>query len=85
MSLKLYLNKYLKVDNIEYYTLPCLQILQNEYDKFLKKTEGVDPDFPQFNFADGATGLSFDSKHKLDDESKKLLNKVWDQKIGMKD
>jgi hypothetical protein len=51
----------------------------------LKKTEGVDPDFPQFNFADGATGLSFDSKHKLDDESKKLLNKVWDQKIGMKD
>lgn len=85
MSLKLYLNKYLKVDNIEYYTLPCLQILQKEYDALLKKTEGIDPDFPQLNFGDGTGSLSFDSKHKLDSDSKKLLNKIWDQKAGMKD
>ena len=85
MSLKLYLNKYLKVDNIEYYTLPCLQVLQKEYDALLKKTEGLDPDFPQLNFGDGTSGLSFDSKHKLDDDSKKLLNKIWDQKTGSKD
>ena len=85
MSLKLYLNKYLKVDNIEYYSLPCLQILQKEYDKLLKKTEGIDPDFPQLTFGDGKNSLNFDSKHKLDDDSKKLLNKIWDQKAGMKD
>ena len=86
MSLKLFLNKYLKVDNIEYYTLPCLQVLQKEYDKLLKKTEGLDPDFPQLNFGDGnGNSLSFDSKHKLDSDAKKLIDKLWDQKAGMKD
>lgn len=85
MSLKLYLNKYLKVDNIEYYTLPCLKILQQEYDNLLKKTEGLDPDFPQLDFGEGVKGMKFGSKNKLDENSKKMLNKIWQsQRTGMR-
>ena len=50
MGIKFYLNKYAKVDNIENYTLGSLKILQNEYTKFLEESNGVDPDFPMFNF-----------------------------------
>ena len=50
MALKFYLNKYVKVDNIENYTLGTLKILQGEYTKFLEESDGVDPDFPMFSF-----------------------------------
>ena len=50
MALKFYLNKYVKVDNIENYTVGTLKILQGEYAKFLEESGGVDPDFPMFSF-----------------------------------
>lgn len=45
MSLKFYLNKILKCDNIESYSLKALEELKKSYDEFIKKT-GADPDFP---------------------------------------
>ena len=53
MDLKFYLNKFLKVDNIEQYTLKELSELKKLYSDFIDKTEGLDPDFP---------GIKFDSK-----------------------
>lgn len=53
MGLKLFLNKIVKVDNIENYTLRTLLKLREEYDRFVEKTGGIDPDFPTLNFGDG--------------------------------
>lgn len=50
MALKFYLNKFAKVDNIENYTLGTIKKLQEEYIKFIESCDGVDPDFPLFNF-----------------------------------
>ena len=50
MDLKLYLNKFLKVDNIELYTLDTLFSLRECYDKFVEKSKGKDPDFPLMDF-----------------------------------
>ena len=49
MDLKFYLNKFLKVDNIEGYTIPVLEELRKSYDRFLEKA-GFDPDFPMLSF-----------------------------------
>lgn len=54
MDLKLYLNKFLKVDNIEQYTMKSILALKDSYDKFLTKSEGKDPDFPLMTFGDKA-------------------------------
>lgn len=51
MDLKFYLNKFLKVDNVEQYTLKTLGKLRECYESFLDTTEGVDPDFPLLNFS----------------------------------
>ena len=50
MQLKFYLNKFLKVDNIENYTLNSLHELEKIYEDFKDTTEGLDPDFPNINF-----------------------------------
>jgi hypothetical protein len=50
MQLKFYLNKFLKVDNIEQYTLGALKELENTYEDFKQKTDGIDPDFPSITF-----------------------------------
>lgn len=50
MDLKFYLNKFIKVDNIEGYTLKALKKLQECYEEYLEKTEGSDPDFPMVTF-----------------------------------
>ena len=50
MDLKFYLNKFLKVDNIENYTLKTLIKLRECYEAFLENSDGVDPDFPTLNF-----------------------------------
>lgn len=50
MDLKFYLNKFLKVDRIEDYTLKTLVKLREVYEDFLQRSEGVDPDFPMLNF-----------------------------------
>jgi len=52
MDLKFYLNKFLKVDNIEEYTLATLYKLRKVYDDFLDKSEGLDPDFPTLTIGD---------------------------------
>ncbi len=49
MELKFYLNKFLKVDNIENYTLHTLEELRRVYERFTDKTEGFDPDFPMMS------------------------------------
>lgn len=54
MDLKLYLNKFLKVDNIEQYSMKSLLALKDSYNKFLEKSEGKDPDFPLMTFSDKA-------------------------------
>ena len=50
MDLKFYLNKFIKVDNIEGYTLSSLRTIEESYSSFMEKTEGLDPDFPTINF-----------------------------------
>jgi hypothetical protein len=50
MDLKFYLNKFIKVDNIENYTLKALKEIQKCYEDYLEKTEGSDPDFPMVTF-----------------------------------
>lgn len=53
MDLKFYLNKFIKVDNIEGYTLRALKEIQKCYENYLDKTEGSDPDFPMITFGGG--------------------------------
>lgn len=55
MELKFYLNKFLKVDNIEGYTLGALEELKKSYDKFIEKS-GFDPDFPMLALGSGVEG-----------------------------
>ena len=62
MDLKFYLNKFLKVDNIERYTLKTLFKLREVYDKFLESSKGVDPDFPTIDF--GGKGESVKGVNK---------------------
>lgn len=50
MDLKFYLNKFLKVDGVENYTLKTLVKLRECYEDFLQRSEGIDPDFPMLNF-----------------------------------
>lgn len=49
MNLKFYLNKFVKVQNVEDYTMKALFSLKDSYDKFLEETEGMDPDFPNLS------------------------------------
>lgn len=67
MDLKFYLNKFLKVDNIEKYTLKTLITLRSRYEDFLEQSEGNDPDFPAINF--GSKGKKIKGKNiiELDD------------------
>ena len=69
MALKFYLNKYAKVDNIENYTLGTLKILQGEYQRFLEQSDGVDPDFPMFNFGGKETKIKGTNKALIDDDN----------------
>ena len=41
MQLKFYLNKFLKVDNIENYTLGAIKKLEDYYDEFKEKSDGI--------------------------------------------
>ena len=52
MQLKFYLNKFLKADGIENYTIGTLTELRKCYEEFLKKSDGSDPDFPMMSFGD---------------------------------
>jgi hypothetical protein len=50
MQLKFYLNKFLKADGIEYYTLDTLLKLKDAYGDFIEDSDGGDPDFPLVSF-----------------------------------
>ena len=65
MHLKLYLNKYLKADNIEFYSLNYLIDLRKEYENFLDLTGGYDPDFPNINIGDRKEGQKIKGKNKI--------------------
>ena len=65
MGLKLYLNKFLKVDNIESYTFSELIALKKEYEKVLEESEGVDPDFPTYVFGGGGKKIAGTNIHTL--------------------
>lgn len=52
MDLKFYLNKIIKVDNIENYSLNSLYTIKKCYQNFLEKSEGKDPDYPLMSFGD---------------------------------
>jgi len=65
MHLKLYLNKYLKADNIEFYSLSYLIDLRKEYENFLDLTGGYDPDFPNINIGDRKEGQKIKGKNKI--------------------
>ncbi len=56
MDLKFYLNKLVKVDGIENYTLKTLQEIIKRYEKFLKDSDGYDPDFPMTTFGGDKKG-----------------------------
>ena len=75
MELKFYLNKFLKVDNIEHYGLGALFKLRDTYDKFIETSKGTDPDFPLIDFGDkgqtiqGVNKVQAENKQGEDDDS----------------
>lgn len=66
MGLKFYLNKLIKIDNIENYTLKTLSSLKSNYDKFLEDSNGIDPDYPNLSF--GTKGKTFKLGKGMTDE-----------------
>ena len=68
MGLKLYLNKFLKIDNIEQYSYPELITIKNEYKKMLDESEGIDPDFPSYGFGGGGKKIGGTNIHTLTKE-----------------
>ena len=94
MDLKFYLNKFLKVDNIENYTLKTLFKLRECYEEFLDKSEGTDPDFPMVNFGDkgkkirGRNVLSLTDEEGIDDNkgsSLSVFKELGDRKNPKRD
>lgn len=69
MELKFYLNKFAKVSSIENYCLKDLKKIQKQYEEFLERSEGVDPDFPTVSFGDSSKGKKIKGKNKVQAES----------------
>ena len=65
MALKFYLNKFLKVDNIEHYSLSQLLGLKDAYQEFIDESEGHDPDFPMTTFGSKGTKVSGTNIHTI--------------------
>lgn len=79
MDLKFYLNKFLKVDNIENYTIKTLIKLRECYENFLEKSKGSDPDFPLINFGDKGIKIKGKNLYSLLEEENtddKNLNNI---------
>ena len=66
MALKFYLNKFLKVDNIEKYTLSQLLALKDSYTDFIEGSEGYDPDFPMTTFGEKGKKVGGTNIHTLE-------------------
>ena len=56
MEIKFFLNKFIKINNIEDYTLASIDEMRDAYDRFLEKTEGIDPDYPYLRLGQGEKG-----------------------------
>lgn len=68
METKFYLNKIIKIDNIENYSLSALSEIRKCYDKFLEKSEGVDPDYPMMRFGEGGKTIKGTNVYSLFEE-----------------
>lgn len=82
MDLKFYLNKFLKVDNIEQYTLGALLSLRDVYDRFIENSGGVDPDFPMVDFGSKGKKINGVNKAKLDADSGETSNNQFPDNIS---
>ena len=82
MDLKFYLNKFVKVDNIEHYSLKTWGELRKKYESFLEKSEGIDPDFPMMKFGGEGNGkgqkIKGVNKHQLGKDFGGDLNDLLD-------
>ncbi len=72
MDLKFYLNKFLKVDNIEGYTIGALEELKKSYDRFIEKA-GFDPDFPMLSLGAAEENKTNGGKDKMKFEKNKNI------------
>ncbi len=77
MALKFYLNKFLKVDNVEQYTLTQILELKNVYSKFIEDSEGFDPDFPMSTFGEKGKKVAGTNVHTL--ERNRLQDEVEEE------
>ena len=87
MQLKFYLNKFLKADGIENYTLETLLKLKEAYSDFIEDSDGGDPDFPLVNFNTKGKKIKGKNIHSIldeDDGSSDLITDRFGQSINNK-
>lgn len=85
MGLKFYLNKFLKADGIENYTLDTLLKLKEAYSDFLEDSDGGDPDFPLITFNTKGKKIKGKNIHSImddDDGSADLVTDKYGQSIS---
>lgn len=66
----------IKIDNIENYTLKCLYQIKDSYEKFLEKSDGVDPDFPTIGFGNSSGGEKIKGVNKIQAQALEENNEV---------
>ena len=85
MGLKFYLNKFLKADGIENYTLDTLLKLKEAYSEFIEDSDGGDPDFPLISFNTKGKKIKGKNIHSIlddDDGSADLITDRFGQSIS---
>ena len=85
MGLKFYLNKFLKADGIENYTLDTLLKLKEAYTEFIEDSDGGDPDFPLVSFNTKGKKIKGKNIHSIlddDDGSADLVTDRFGQSIS---
>jgi hypothetical protein len=85
MGLKFYLNKFLKADGIENYTLDTLLKLKEAYSEFIEDSDGGDPDFPLISFNTKGKKIKGKNIHSIlddDDGSADLVTDRFGQSIS---
>ena len=79
MDLKFFLNKIMKTDNIEHYTIGTLFKLRDTYDQFMEKSGGYDPDFPMTGLTAGGNSSS-DGKQNIKIKGKNVYSEYDEDK-----
>ena len=71
MDLIFYLNKLIKLGNIENYSFHSVVEMRKAYNRFLEDTEGSDPDFPMMNLLGSGKRVKGSNVYDIfgDDES----------------